>query len=102
VLYASDDRFLYALDAESGTVRWRVPGIESSVRLAIANGLVWAGDDHDSLVALDLRGGRELWHSASFGKTPEVARSATCAPVVAGPDVLCGTADGRLLAYRVR
>jgi outer membrane protein assembly factor BamB len=102
VLYTSDDGFLYALDADSGTVRWKVPGIESSVRLAIANGLVWAGDEHDRLVALDLRDGRELWQSGSFGKTPQIGRSATCAPVVAGPYVLCGTSDGRLLAYRAR
>ena len=92
---------LYALDATSGKLRWQVQIGDSLTRPALANGLVWAGDDTGRLVALDASNGQRLWHSRPF-LTKEGAPDGPIEPVVAGEYVLVETtvADG-LIAYHV-
>jgi outer membrane protein assembly factor BamB len=104
VIYPSEDGSLYALDADTGALRWKAPNIGNRAGAGLApsivNGLVWAGDSNDRLAAFDLGNGRKLWTSTRFGEVPGFG-TATCSPVVADRFVLCGTADGRLIAYRV-
>lgn len=105
VVYPSEDGSLYALDAATGKLRWRVPQSSNDVRPAIVNGLVWAGDSALRIVALDARDGRRLWASPSFEPrsppSPGFKPRGPHSPVLAGDFVLIGTHDGRLLAYHV-
>lgn len=105
VVYPSEDGYLYALDAATGKLRWKVPDSDNDVRPAIVNGLVWAGDSALRIVALDARDGRRLWASPRFEpRVPPVPGHGPLgphSPVIAGGFVLIGTEDGRLLAYHV-
>jgi alcohol dehydrogenase (cytochrome c) len=53
-----------AIDADSGTVRWkhRTPMPQLGAVTTTAGGLVFVGELSGDLVALDARSGRELWH----------------------------------------
>jgi len=100
VVYPSEDGNLYALDAATGAVRWRMRRHENGVMPAIVNGIVWASDIDGRLIAHDGRNGRALWTSEQLWKMSD-AFSGTPGIAVAGPYVLAGTTDGRLLAYHV-
>ena len=95
VVYPSENGNLYALDAATGALRWKMPNSTNTLRPAIVNGLVWAEDDTGRLVALDERNGHQLWASEPFGLDQ------LGSPVIAGSFVLVGVKDGPLLAYHV-
>lgn len=81
---------LYALDAASGTERWKFPTGPSGESPAISGGLVYAGDLGGYLHALDAVSGTERWKcSIEDGAGP---------PVVSGGMVYVGGADGYVYA----
>jgi outer membrane protein assembly factor BamB len=70
VYVGARDGFLYAIDAESGTLRWRndhhISWVNSSP--AVDNGVVYAGSsDAHFLQAVDANTGKELWKAQSNG-----------------------------------
>jgi eukaryotic-like serine/threonine-protein kinase len=97
VVYASEDGWLYALDAENGSLRWKTQIGFSGSRPAIVNGLVWTGDGEGRLTALDAASGRRLWSSKSL----VAGNDSAIEPVIAGDFVIVATPHG-LLAYRLQ
>ena len=58
-----------AVDPSTGETRWRFPMVSPTPAgvLATAGGLVFTGDGHGNLVALDARTGKPLWHFQTGG-----------------------------------
>ena len=105
VLAGAGDGYLYAVDAASGKVRWRLKTggrIRSSP--AVARGSVFVGSADGRFYAADLATGRERWHFDTEGYRLESAkfgfdrRTIQSSPVVAGDLVLFGARDGFLYA----
>ncbi len=72
---------IVALNADTGTVRWRraLPAPAVGGALATAGGLVFSGDDDGYLYALDSRSGRTVWRlrvGLPFGSAPLTYRIA--------------------------
>ncbi len=96
VVYPCTDGVVYALDTQTGAVRWKHP-LETPDQFtspALSNGIVWEVDG-TRLVALSEDDGHALWRSRRF-------TSDGSGPIVAGGTVLVGTGDGQLLAFRAR
>jgi outer membrane protein assembly factor BamB len=94
VYVGARDGFLYALDAASGTLRWRfdhqVSWVISSP--AVADGMIYAGSSDGHFVQAVDSTGKELWRA----KTDAGVWSS---PSVAGSMVYVGDGAGRLHAY---
>jgi alcohol dehydrogenase (cytochrome c) len=62
----ASQKILVAYDLDSGTFAWKYPqighGHSSGGTMATAGGLVFFGDDANSLEAVDARSGKPLWH----------------------------------------
>jgi alcohol dehydrogenase (cytochrome c) len=60
------EKFVRAIDIQSGQIRWEYPMIGSgdswAGTLSTSGGLVFFGDDSGSFVAVDSRTGKLLWH----------------------------------------
>jgi len=105
LLAGAGDGGLYAVDARSGKLRWRMQ-TAGRVRStpAVSEGLVYVGSADGTFYAADLRTGRERWRfdteghqlqSAKFGFDRRTIQSS---PVVAGDLVVFGARDGFLYA----
>lgn len=99
VVYSSEDGNLYALDAATGTLRWKAPNIENAIAPAIVNGVVWAGDSEGHFIAYDAKDGRRLWVSPLLSWDQQGL--AIPSPVVAGGYLITWDQSGRLTAYHV-
>ena len=59
-------KFLLAFDLQRGTFAWRIPqvshGWSNGGTMTTAGGLVFVGDDAESLEAIDAETGKALWH----------------------------------------
>jgi eukaryotic-like serine/threonine-protein kinase len=105
LMVGAGDGYLYAVDAGSGKVRWR---LETAGRIrsspAIAHGAVFVGSADGRFHAADLATGRERWHFDTEGHALESAkfgfdrRTIQSSPVIAGDLVLFGARDGFLYA----
>jgi alcohol dehydrogenase (cytochrome c) len=64
-----DTGAVVAVDPATGETRWRFEMVSPTVAgmLATAGGLVFTGDGHGYLVALDARTGKPLWHFQTGG-----------------------------------
>ncbi len=94
VYIGSRDGFLYAVDAASGRLAWRVDHSMSWVNTspAVAAGVVYAGSsDERFLQAVDARTGRERWRLAT-------ERPVWSSPAVAGDMVYVGDGSGTVYA----
>jgi outer membrane protein assembly factor BamB len=94
VFIGSRDGFLYALDAASGKLLWRVDHRMSWVNTspAVAGGVVYAGSsDERFLQAVDAGTGRELWRVAT-------ERPVWSSPAIAGDMVYVGDGSGTVYA----
>lgn len=90
----SENGELFALDTQSGDIRWRVhvPGEvvsapaagEGRVAVQLGNGVV---------VALDASDGEELWRHEE--EVPALSLRGTSSPVIAAGGVMIGTSSGR-------
>ncbi|MEZ3144605.1 PQQ-binding-like beta-propeller repeat protein [Halobaculum sp. MBLA0143] len=73
VYVGSRDRYVYALDAESGTVSWESEvGVTQHSQIlcspAVADGTVVVGTGDRNAVAVDAETGEELWRSSVAGR----------------------------------
>jgi outer membrane protein assembly factor BamB len=94
VFVGSRDGFLYAVNAETGKLVWRVDHRMSWVNTspAVVDGVVYAGSsDERFLQAVDARTGRELWRVAT-------ERPVWSSPAVAGAMVYVGDGSGTVYA----
>ncbi len=71
------EKFLRAIDIETGKIAWEIPNIGGSILasglMGTAGGLVFYGDDSGAFVAADASNGKLLWHfntSQSFKAGP--------------------------------
>jgi len=98
VYIGARDGFLYAIDADSGTLRWRFDHKTSWVVTspAVANGVVYAGSSDNAFVqALDAKTGAELWRTRTGGIV-------WSSPALSGQTVYVGDGIGRLHALDAR
>jgi len=94
VYVGARDGFLYALDADAGTPRWRYDHKVSWVITspAVAGGVVYAGSsDGHFAQAVDAATGRELWRATTDA-------TVWSSPAVAGDVVYYGDGAGRVHA----
>ena len=83
---------LYALDAVSGTVKWRDPAFKTVTGLAVAGRMLIVSSARRGVLMLDLRSRKVMWE-----KSPE--RGAPTPPVVTPTGtVIYGETQGSLLA----
>src|ERR1700722_695915 len=70
VVVGAGDGFLYALNAASGAVRWKLR-TEGRIRSspAIADGTVYVGSFDGSVYAADLASGRLIWRYDTKGRS---------------------------------
>jgi outer membrane protein assembly factor BamB len=94
VYVASDDNYLYALDAVNGAELWEFPtGVASSP--AVANGVVYiAASERPCLYALEAETGSPLWRVGT-----EAPMCSHAPPAVANDVVYAGSDDGHLYAF---
>jgi eukaryotic-like serine/threonine-protein kinase len=90
----------YALDARTGLVRWRFhetgSGWPTSASPTVQGQLVYVAQGTKPIVyALNLATGKQVWAYAVAANNNTRLIST---PVVAGPDIVAGTWDGRLFA----
>ncbi|MFW6079502.1 MAG: PQQ-binding-like beta-propeller repeat protein, partial [Gemmatimonadota bacterium] len=105
VLFGSGDGNVYAVDAASGTERWRF-ATEGRVRStpAVADGTVYVGSADGSLYAIDLETGERVWRYDTEGRTLRSGewgydrRTVQSSPAVVDDIVLVGARDGFLYA----
>jgi len=101
VYFGSSDGNIYALDANSGTLKWKFPTgdvVHSSP--AIADGTLYIGSWDTYLYALDATTGREKWRFKT-GDDPDIHNHVGIqgSPAVAGGVVYFGSRDS--FAYGV-
>jgi len=102
VYIGSNDRNLYALDAETGTLIWKYDTMEHfdivSSSPAVSNGVVYIGGLRNKIHALDALTGKFLWKYKLPIRT--VARSGiSSGAAVADGAVYIGNMDGGLYAF---
>jgi len=116
VFVGSTDRYLYAIDAATGTQRWKFPTqarVASSP--AVANGLVYFASYDGNFYAVDTASGKEKWHFATDGEhrfaaphlhgmlpvkevMPDPFDFYLSSPTLANGDVFFGSGDGNVYA----
>ena len=92
VYFGSQDRYLYAVDADTGTKLWDFPTngfVESSP--AVVDGVVYFGSNDSNFYALDAKTGDLLW-------TFSAERSNQSSPAVADSMVFFGSDDSSIYA----
>lgn len=92
VFFASYDRHVYAVDAETGELLWRAEaGMSQHSQLlcspAVAEGTVVVATGDSSVVALDAESGTELWRSIAAGRVQ-------ADPLIRDGTVYVGDAEG--------
>lgn len=95
VYFASADR-VYAVDAETGTLKWRFPDEQSLPNVvrsspAVSSGAVYFGCGDGNLYAVSAEDGSFLWAFATGG----AVRSS---PIISGETVFVGSDDDHLYA----
>jgi outer membrane protein assembly factor BamB len=102
VYVGSQDRNLYALDAETGAVLWKYDTLERndpvSSSPAVANGVVYIGGMKTKLHAVDAYSGDLLWKYRLPIRTT-VRSSISSSPAVFGGTVYIGNMDGVVYAF---
>lgn len=91
VYISSTDTFLYALDAQSGALKWSQKLGPMLTTPAVANGVIYVGSEYGTIYALDATTGVLKW-SRSLGGTM------LSAPVVVGGVIYTGSLDFNMYA----
>ena len=75
LLFAGNDRNLYAFDAETGAKKWSYTLLSYGSTPSVVNDIVYVGDNFGYLYALDLKTGAKKWSNklgSSFTDAPTV------------------------------
>jgi outer membrane protein assembly factor BamB len=100
VLYVSSGyRFVTALDAGNGAVKWRT-AVPSPVHGAptVADGRVFVVDIEDQLMALDTSNGLQVWNFQGLEEPARVISASS--PAISGDVVVAPFASGEVNAFR--
>jgi len=104
VYFGSGDHHVYAVDAKTGTLRWRHPtGNVVHATPAVSGGIVYVGSWDRNLYALDARTGGLIWKFETGDDTDiynQVGIASSAA--VSGDTVYFGCRDGHLYAVDIR
>ena len=102
VYFGSNDGALYKVAAKTGELRWRFSSnAEVARRPVLANGLLYAVNANDTVIAIEPRTGKMVWHqhrAPAMGM--EVAGYA--GPLVWRGKVYTGFSDGTVTAFDAR
>src|SRR5690606_34871165 len=99
VYFGSNDGALYRVDAETGWLRWRfMTNAEVARQPVLANGILYAANANDTVMALDPDTGNLLW---SQHRTPAAGMEVAgySGPSVAWGKVYMGFSDGTVTAF---
>ena len=95
----TSERFLRAIDIQTGKIAWEVPQLATGFGLAgvltTAGGLVFYGDDSGALAAVDAKTGKPLWHF----HTNESWHSSPMTYAVDGKQYLGVSAGSNIVAF---
>jgi eukaryotic-like serine/threonine-protein kinase len=92
----SSDATVYALKAETGTLKWRyTTGSGTGSSPAVANGVVYVGSGDYNVYALNARTGAKLWTYATGSYV-------WSSPAVVNGMVYVGSGDGKVYAFGLR
>jgi outer membrane protein assembly factor BamB len=99
VYFGSNDGALYKVSARDGALRWRfMSNAEVSRRPVLANGVLYAMNANDTLLAIEPASGKLRWYQhRSPAAGMEVAGYA--GPLVSRGKVYTGFSDGNVMAY---
>lgn len=99
VYFGSNDGALYRVDADTGALEWRfMTNAEVARRPVISEGVLYAANANDTLVALEAKTGKVLW---SQHRTPALGMEIAgySGPALAGKNVFMGFSDGTVTAF---
>ncbi len=104
VYFGSGDGHLYAVDADQGTLRWKLrTGDVVHASPAYADGIVYVGSWDGRLYAVDARSGVERWHFQGGVDTLMANQQGfQASPAVVGGIVYAGGRDAHLYALDAR
>jgi alcohol dehydrogenase (cytochrome c) len=95
----TDQKFLRAIDIQTGKIVWEVPQVGSSHSgggvLSTAGGLVFFGDDNGALAAVDAKTGKALWHF----HTNETLRASPMTYMVDGKQYISIASGSNIIAF---
>jgi len=99
VYFGANDGALYKVSAKDGALRWRfMSNAEVARRPVLANGMLYAMNANDTLLALDPASGKLHWYQhRAPAAGMEVAGYA--GPLVSRGKVYTGFSDGNVMAY---
>ena len=104
VFFGSGDRHVYAVDAATGVLRWKVSTAEVvHASPAVTDGLVVVGDFDSTLLALDASTGAERWRYQA-GRDPDIhnQQGFQSSAAIADGMVFVGCRDAHLYALDLR
>lgn len=106
-VYLAHGPAIYAIDLESGALRWRYPAepardmsFYAPPALGAEDQLI-VGDFANRLHALDRRNGSLLWGPVALGQNGANKEHLIAGPLLVGSQVLAASTDGRLYARSV-
>jgi outer membrane protein assembly factor BamB len=112
VYLVGDDNSAWAIDAETGRLRWEIPAAPSAPGMlggagpAVAEGLVLFPFPNGQLIGALRESGVELWRASvagvRLGRAFGIVSEITADPVVTGAVTFVGNASGRTVAIETR
>ena len=94
VYFPANDGYVYAVDARSGTLRWKFnadPVGQMRGSVAYANGRIYVGDGTARMHCLDASSGEELWRTAMDPLAGTHRSKISSSPIVYDGKVFFGT-----------
>jgi outer membrane protein assembly factor BamB len=103
-LYATSCRTLYALDPDTGTIRWEFtpetkPGEWIYSQPAVRDGLVFIGDRHGYFHCLDGKTGKPVWRRLT---SRACNNQVNATALTVGDRVITANNDGAVICYAVQ
>jgi outer membrane protein assembly factor BamB len=101
VYFGSGDSFIYALDPESGSLKWKYKtGNSVHSTPAVNDGILYCGSWDSYLYALDAKTGAEIWTvNTGLDTTYHLMEGIQSSPALSGGMVFVGTRSSYVMAF---